>query len=270
MTSSGRSSPSAAARIRASAASVPGSPARLYSPADRGSCLERSSRLPCVSFSIRHRHPPRGAHDQQARPVLAGCQVHAGVWAHLPFRHPGTRQASARPAPRRQAAGAQHGDLHLRLPRLPAGRLRPDARAREEAAGGPPGRLLVRTERRPRRDGDLRQPDGRPLPAAEVRRRARDVVRQGAGRGPDGRRLQARQLRWRRKERRGACVGRRRPRLQVLDAPEPLGGRPLRRADADDLPGQCPGHPRPGAARLHALARLRALGRRQDRHERRG
>ncbi len=51
---------------------------------------------------------------------------------------------------------------------------------------------------------------------------------------------------------------------------EPLRGRALRRADAHDLPGQRAGDPRSRPARLHALAHVRALGGRQDRHERGG
>ena len=70
-------------------------------------------------------------------------------------------------------------------------------------------------------------------------------------------------------ERRRPRAGRRRPRVQVLDAAEPLRGRALRRAHAHDLPRQRPGDPRLRAPRLHVLARVRPLGGAEDRHQRR-
>ena len=105
------------------------------------------------------------------------------------------------------------------------------------------------------------------FPRPKIRRRARHVVRQGAGRGSQRRRIQARQLRGHREERRRPRPRRRRSRLEVLDAAEPLRGRPLGRPDPDDLPGQRAGDPGHGPARLHALAHLRALGGDEDRHQ---
>jgi hypothetical protein len=93
------------------------------------------------------------------------------------------------------------------------------------------------------------------------------VVRQGAGRGSQRRRIQARQLRGHREERRRPGPRRRRSRLEVLDAAEPLRGRALGRPDPDDLPGQRAGDPGHGPARLHALAHLGALGGDEDRHQ---
>ena len=51
------------------------------------------------------------------------------------------------------------------------------------------------------------------------------------------------------------------PALEVLHAAEPLRGRALRRVHAHALPGQRAGDPRPGPARLHALAHLGPVGR---------
>ena len=70
----------------------------------------------------------------------------------------------------------------------PLGRLRPDPRAPVGAAQGQRRGLLLGPQRGPRRDRGVRQPDGGPLPEAQVRRRARHVVRQGPGRRPHRRR----------------------------------------------------------------------------------
>ncbi len=64
---------------------------------------------------------------------------------------------------------------------------------------------------------------GQSLPRRQVRRRLLDVVRQGPRRRPLGRCAQARQFRRLVEARRRACAGRRRPRLQILDARAPIG-----------------------------------------------
>ena len=210
----------------------------------------------------------RGTHDRHSARLLARRQVHAGRGARLPERDPGARAAPPRPAPRRRAPRPPHGHLHLGLPRVAPGWPRPDARAQPEAPGRAPRGLLLRAQRGPRRHRRLREPDGRLVPAAPLRRRARHVVRQGPRGGPHRRRVQARELRRGGAERRRARPVRRRPHLQVVDLAEPLRGRALRRLHADDLSRQRAGDPRPRTPRLHAVPALRALGGRQDRHQR--
>ena len=108
-----------------------------------------------------------------------------------------------------------------------------------------------------------------PLPEAEVRRRARHVVRQGARRRPHRRHLQARELR-RRRAARAACSRwpatircRSRPRC-----PRTPRSRSTTRSCRCSSPATCRrSSTRP--SRLRALALLRALGRLQDRHQRR-
>ncbi len=212
--------------------------------------------------------PPRGAHDHTVRGVLARGQVHPGARSYLPVRHPGPGPAPARPAPRRPAPWPQHRDVHLGLPGLPARRLRPDPGAAVGPAEGPRRGVLLGPQRGSGRHRGVRQPDGGPLPEAQVRRRARNVVRQGPRRRPHRRPLQARELRGGGEERRGAGPGRGRSTLEVVDPAEPLRGRALRRVHAHALSGQRAGDPRPGPARLHALAHVGTLGRGQDRHQR--
>ena len=130
-------------------------------------------------------------------------------------------------------------------------------------------RVHLRRQRGPRRHRRVRQPARQLLPAGQVRRRARRLVRQGPRRRPHRRHLQARELRRRRPARRRAGAGRRRSALEVLDAADALRGRLLRRAVPGAVPGQRAGDPRPRAARLRAVALLGAVGRLQDRDERR-
>jgi hypothetical protein len=102
-----------------------------------------------------------------------------------------------------------------------------------------------------------------------LRRRARHVVRKGARARPRGRRPAPRQLRGRLAHRRRAGRGGRRPQLQVVDDPERLGVPARQPRHAGLLPGRRRRGDRPRPARLRLLARLRALGRLQDRHQRR-
>ena len=111
------------------------------------------------------------------------------------------------------------------------------------------------------------QPDREPAPAAQVRRRDRHMVRQGAGSRPQRRCLQARQLRRRGALRRRPGAGRRRCVGQVVHHPVWLRGGALRCADADPGARQRAGGAGLRAARLRAVALLRALGRLQDRHQ---
>ena len=150
----------------------------------------------------------------------------------------------------------------------PLGGLDQTLERNQQAPGRAPRGLLLRAQRGPRRHRRLREPDGRLVPAAPLRRRPRHVVRQGPRGGPHRGRLQARELRGGGAERRRARPVRRRPHLQVVDLAEPLRGRALRRLHADDLSRQRAGDPRPRTPRLHAFPALRALGGRQDRHQR--
>ena len=71
------------------------------------------------------------------------------------------------------AAGLQHRGLHLRLSRLPAGRLRPGALEGEEAPRVAPRLLHARRERGARGHRRLGLAAGGALPRREVRRRLR-------------------------------------------------------------------------------------------------
>ena len=117
----------------------------------------------------------------------------------------------------------------------------PRARAHQVPAG---------TERGSRRDGDLGQPAGQPVPGRQVRRRVLDVVRQGPGRRPLRRRVQARQLRGHVEARRRAGARRRRSRGQVVDLAAPVGSPVLRGDDAGALSVVGAGDHRPRPARL--------------------
>jgi indolepyruvate ferredoxin oxidoreductase len=82
-------------------------------------------------------------------------------------------------------ARAEHRRLHQRLPRQPAGRLRPGAVAGQEAPAGAEHRVPARRERRTGATAvwGTQQLDLYPQ-AKQVRRRVRHLVRQGPGRGP--------------------------------------------------------------------------------------
>jgi hypothetical protein len=164
------------------------------------------------------------------------------------------RQRDARRRP-------EHRRLHQRLPRQPAGRLRPGAVAGQEAPGRPAtsssSPASTRSWRPPRcgaRSSSTCTPQ-----TAEVRRRVRHLVRQGPGRGPLLRRLQARQHGRHREARRRDRDRRRRPRRQEQHrgAPERPHLQGLRPAGV--LPGQRAGDPRPGPARLRDEPLLRRV-----------
>ena len=225
--------------------------------ADAGDCLSGPSSR-------------RKLHDDDARRVLARRQVHPGARPCLPVRHPGAGPPAARPASRRpaRAASTRRRSSRATAARRSAGSTRRSSATRSSSPS-------TTSSSRPGLNEDLRRTAVfgsqmvEPLPASEVRRRARHVVRQGAGRGSHRRRIQARQLRGRR-ARTAACS----------PSPATIPSRSRRRcratprsrsADAlmpDDLPGQRAGDPGPGPARLHALAHLRALGGDEDRHQR--
>ena len=131
-----------------------------------------------------------------------------------------------------------------------------------------PGRLHLGRERGPRRHRRARQPARAPVRGRAPRRRARHVVRQGARCRPERRHPSPRELRGHRTARRRARAGRRRSAGQVVDPAHPFRGRVLRLPDAGALPRKRPGHPRPRAPRLRAVALLRALGGLQGRDRR--
>ena len=162
--------------------------------------------------------------------------------------------------------GLRTAALRQRLPRLPAGRLRPDPAAHRAAAGRARRALGARRQRGPGRHRGVGQPAGQPGPAEQARRRHRHVVRQGAGRGPQRRRVPARQPARGRPERRRALRGRRRPGVQVLHAARRQRGRDVRRGHAGARPRHLPGGARPRPARLRAVPVQRLLGRPEDRH----
>ena len=121
------------------------------------------------------------------------AQVHARRRPHLPVRRAGAGAPAADAADARPRRRPEHRRLHLRLPRLAAGRLRPGTVEGEEAPGRLGDRVHAGPQRGPRRDHGLGHAADEPVPGREVRRRVFDVVRQGPGRGPLRRRVQARQ-----------------------------------------------------------------------------
>ena len=188
----------------------------------------------------------------------------------LPLGHPGAGAAAARPAPRRPPARPQHGHADLRLPRLAARRARPHARAQPAAA-----RASTTSCSSPASTRTSAPPPSTAASSPTTSRSRSTTACSACG--------TARARAWTApatssstptspasgKQRRRAGAGRRRSALEVLDAADPLRGRVLRRAVPGALPGQRAGDPGPRPARLRAVALLRALGRLQDRHQRR-
>ena len=180
----------------------------------------------------------------------------------------GLVRAGARPASRRPPRRPDDRHDDLGLSGLAARGLRPGARAQSRAARRAPRPARPGPERGARRDLRLGQPaDGQPA-RLEVRRRARHVVRQGSRPRSRGGLAAPRQLRGRLAHRRRARRRGRRPLLQVLDDSERVRVAARCAAHAGLLPGQRPGGRGSRPPRLRLLARLRAVGRLQDRHER--
>ncbi len=232
---------------------------RRATPADSASARHdqhRRTDLPLVRQHAADRRAGRRLHPR--------AQVHPHRRADLPVRGAGAGAAAADAAAARPGRRAGHGRLRQRLPRQPAGRLRPGAVARAPAPGGGAGEVPARPERGPGRDDGLGHPADQPVPRRPGRWRLRHVVRQGPRRGPLRRRVQARQRRRHLDARRRAGAGRRRPRLPQFDPAARQRGRVRQRDDADPQPGRGAGHPRPGPGRLGDEPLHRPLGRLQD------
>ncbi len=117
------------------------------------------------------------------------------VGADLPDREPGARPPAADAARTRPRGGPEHGGLHLGLPRLAARDLRHESVGGEGVPRLPPDPLRAGPERRPGRDGGVRDAAGDAPRRGPRRGRLLDVVRQGAGRRPLLRCAEARELR---------------------------------------------------------------------------
>ena len=141
-----------------------------------------------------HECPSERRATPRARNCFPGRQVHARAWPHLHQRHAGTGASADAAAGARPRRWAEHGGLHLRLPRLAAGGAGPGLVEGQEASGRAQHRLPGGAQRRPGRHGGLGLAAGQSVSERQVQRRVRHVVRQGAGRGPHDRRVQARQL----------------------------------------------------------------------------
>jgi hypothetical protein len=186
-----------------------------------------------------------------ARNRHAGRQIHPGRRPRLHERRAGPGAPAHAAAPARCRGGAEHRRFHQRLPRQPAGHLRPGAVGRQEAPGREPHRLPARRERGAGRHRRVGHAAARPVPRKEeIRRRVRHLVRQGPGRGPLLGRVQARQHGRHGQARRRDRHRRRRPHQQEQHgrAPERPHLQGLRHAGV--LPEQRAGHPRHGPARL--------------------
>ena len=225
----------------------------------RGAAVQPGRRRQGTPNGSRARRAPRGQPRRQVR---------ARGRAHPDHRRPGARAPGARPAPRRPAPRPDHRHDDLRLPGLAARRPRPGAREQPRAARAAPRAPRARPQRGARRDLGVGEPADRPAPRRQARRRARHVVRQGAGPRSGRRRPSPRQLRRRLAHRRRAGRRRRRPKLQVLHDPERVRVAARQPPHAGVLPRQPGRGDRPRPARLRVLARVRAVGRLQDRHER--
>ena len=165
--------------------------------------------------------------------------------------------------------GLQHRHVRLGLPRLARGHARRRVHQAAEAAAREPHPLRRRHQRGPGRHRGVGHADAALRRQQEVRRRHRHVVRQGAGRRPQRRCAQACELHRHRQERRRARRRRRRPELQVLVAVQPVRADAVPRRHPVAVSRQRAGDPRPGPARLPDVAPVRAVGRPEDRHQRR-
>jgi hypothetical protein len=166
----------------------------------------------------------------------------------------------------RRPRRARHRHLRVRLPGVPARRLRPGAGAPRRPGGRAPDRAPPRAQRGAggRRGVGLADGRGRPLPG-RGRGRGR-LVRQRARPGPVGRRAQARQPHGHRPERRRGAVRGRRPLGQVVHPAvrhQPGPGRRIRAGPGARRPA---GPVRPGHRGVPPEPVLRVVGGGPHRH----